>query len=59
MNETLKPCPFCGGMPIAVVDDETEGDFGVKCFVCGGCIYPEKKTLDEAIEIWNRRANDA
>ncbi len=54
----LKRCPFCGGVPIEVVDDETEEKYGVKCFSCGGCIYPEKDTLDDAIEAWNRRASD-
>ena len=51
----LKPCPFCGKYPQTVVDDETEEKFGVKCFNCGGSIYPEKETLREAIEAWNRR----
>ena len=53
----LKPCPFCGKYPQAVMDDETEEKFGVKCFNCGGSIYPEKETLQEAIEAWNRRAD--
>lgn len=52
----LKPCPFCGGEAVTVVDDETETMFGVKCFACGGSIYPEKEFLNEAIEAWNRRA---
>lgn len=58
MMEKLKMCPFCGGIPMAVVDDETEEKFGIKCFSCGGCIYPEKTTLIEAVEAWNRRAKD-
>lgn len=55
MSERLKNCPFCGKYPQTVVDDETEKKFGVKCFNCGGMIYPEKATLQEAIEAWNRR----
>lgn len=51
----IKNCPFCGKYPQTVVDDETEELFGVKCFNCGGSIFPEKTTLDEAIEAWNRR----
>ena len=54
----LKKCPFCGKYPQTVVDDETEEKFGVKCFNCGGAIYPEKDTLDEAIEAWNNRAGE-
>lgn len=57
MNE-LKPCPFCGGTPIPIVDDETETKFGIKCFKCGGCIFPEKRTLDKAEIAWNRRRNN-
>lgn len=49
----LKPCR-CGGHPQAVVDDETETKFGVKCFECGASIFPEKETLEEAVEAWNR-----
>ena len=54
----LKKCPFCGKYPQTVADDETEEKFGVKCFNCGGAIYPEKDTLDEAIEAWNKRAGE-
>lgn len=52
----LKPCPFCGKIPLPVVDDETETLFGVKCFYCGGAIFPEKETLQDAVDAWNRRA---
>lgn len=59
MSKKLKPCPFCGSKrAVTIVDDETEERFGVKCFDCGGCIYPEKMTLEKAIEAWNRRAED-
>lgn len=53
----LRPCPFCGRHDKAktVVDDETESKFGVKCFFCGAGIYPEKETLQEAIDAWNVR----
>ena len=57
-TNVIRPCPFCGKTPVTVVDDETEEKFGVKCFNCGGSIYPEKETLAEAIEAWNRRMND-
>ena len=58
MKSKLKKCPFCGKYPQTVADDETEEKFGVKCFNCGCAIYPEKDTLDEAIEAWNRRAGE-
>lgn len=55
----LKPCPFCGNEKIYIcTDDETEEFFGVMCTVCGGSIYPDKETEEEAIEAWNRRANE-
>ena len=57
-TNVIRSCPFCGKTPVTVVDDETEEKFGVKCFNCGGSIYPEKETLAEAIEAWNRRMND-
>lgn len=55
-REQLKPCPFCGGAAKTVVDDETESKFGVKCFNCGGGIFAEKETLQDAVDAWNRRA---
>lgn len=54
-NIRLKKCPFCGGTPIKIVDDETESFFGIKCFNCNGCISAEKETLNQAIEAWNKR----
>ncbi len=56
--DKLKSCPFCGENAVVVVDDETESLFGVKCFHCGGAIEPEKETLDEAKQAWNRRYNN-
>ena len=51
--EELKPCPFCGG--------EAE-DFGVDVFwvTCKNCHIGTESfdTLQEAIEAWNRRANN-
>ena len=58
LSKRLKRCPFCGKHPQTVVDDETEEKFGVKCFNCGGSIYPEKATLKEAIDAWNRRVKE-
>lgn len=54
-REQLKPCPFCGGAAMTVIDHETESKFGVKCFNCGGGIFAEKETLQEAVDAWNAR----
>jgi Lar family restriction alleviation protein len=50
----LKPCPFCGGEAHLHIHDR----YGVECDVCGmglGCIMPTK---EQAIEAWNRRADN-
>ena len=51
----LKPCPFCGKMPI--VDDCGNNRYFVKC-MCGieqSRLYGQKC---DAVRHWNRRAND-
>lgn len=57
----LKPCPFCGGY--AHLDDPSEmGDYGVSCENCGLFVMfgrdGECQTKEEAMEAWNRRADD-
>lgn len=52
----LKPCPFCGNTNLSVYTfsvfcDATKGGCGASC---GG----ETKTKEEAIQKWNRRANN-
>ena len=52
----LKSCPFCGG------EAYTDSDgwrvwWGVKCADCGRH-SEEFRTEKEAIEAWNRRAED-
>lgn len=56
----LKPCPFCG------CEAQTEFNvvFGFQvvctnedCFMSEGLMH-DKKTEQDAIETWNRRAND-
>ena len=67
MNE-LKPCPFCGRKPSKVREHYVSGTALIyysveckakltKCFVKPQTIYC--KTKEEAIEAWNRRADDA
>lgn len=52
--EKLKPCPFCGGKNIRIW--KIRAPF-VSCDDCrastGGAL-----TKKEAVELWNRRAND-
>lgn len=63
MYINLKPCPFCGGVP---VDDFVYDECGEEAFFiyCGNeecemspqtLFYP---TLQNAIDAWNRRADD-
>ncbi len=58
----LKRCPFCGGY--AHLDDPSEmGDYGVSCENCGAFVMfgteeGECQTKEEAMEAWNRRADD-
>ena len=65
-HETLRPCPFCGGMPRIDDDvDDTTERYTVRCD-CGGSmpgryvpIDPSFQTrvtcLHSAVEKWNRR----
>lgn len=63
--DRLKPCPFCGKIPIMVrsgiVDTQGRESYDIQC-VNGECacmpvswFYP---TQEEAIEAWNRRAGE-
>ena len=62
----LKHCPFCGSSPIAlqVGEDKDGKQYQVICpwtdHEDGGCGASSGfyKTLSEAIDAWNRRAND-
>ncbi|MBQ9564189.1 MAG: Lar family restriction alleviation protein [Synergistaceae bacterium] len=61
MTDKLKPCPFCGGE--AVLDFVDDDAWYVHCIdYDGDCdMRPHTKsyeTPEEAIEVWNRRAND-
>ena len=60
MGKELKPCPFCGGQAIRLldVDDYTSEEYdAIHCVKC------KAKTKyygswQEAIEAWNRRVTD-
>lgn len=53
--EKLKPCPFCGGMPVVVEDGYKA--IAIHCFNCGADITAE--TERKAGIAWNRRAQPA
>lgn len=61
--EAVKPCPFCGGKARIVQNDPLmKGEkkfyvFGVICNECDAHFW--KNTEEEAIEAWNRRADNA
>ena len=51
----IKPCPFCGGKDIRIVDRETFSylecpDCLIRFYQCEAC------SVEENIEAWNRRA---
>ena len=56
----LKPCPFCGGEAIARPNLPTYGSDVMYYVICGKCLMrtPLKWTTEQAIEAWNRRAED-
>ena len=60
MQEELKPCPFCGGEG-CVQKHVFKGyidTFGVVCLDCCCGTRQFYETEAEAIECWNRRADD-
>ena len=66
MPETIKPCPFCGGVDIAravQMNEERSGYFvGAECRTCraiGPMIHHmgySKKAVAYSVAAWNRRA---
>lgn len=56
MNEGLKSCPFCGHG--AEMLNYSENEWLVHCPACDGMVERWRETEKEAIEQWNRRAND-
>ena len=59
MTEKLKPCPFCGGKAVYSSITFLHGDdqCHVECEKCG-FTTENFKTRYDAIDAWNRRAND-
>ena len=61
MEQTLKPCPFCGSDKLKV--DNRKGTYSIRCNRCHARgwninnIISEEDAISEAIELWNRRVN--
>ena len=56
----LIPCPFCGGEAVLIKNPEGFDTHCVKCSTCG-CntgAYLGGDSLQNAVDAWNRRAND-
>lgn len=59
--EELKKCPFCGGKADLVDYGLTGMMKAVQCSECGArtrAFDPKVKRGENAIDAWNRRAND-
>lgn len=52
----LKPCPFCGGK--AEMLNYSPSEWLVYCPACQGMVEQWRKTEQEAVEQWNRRADN-
>ena len=53
MDEVLKPCPFCGGTDLDLVDID-EGYFAIACGLCDA-FGPMGQGEDGAMTEWNQR----
>ena len=59
MNETLKPCPFCGEEADVTRYYESGVEVGcaIVCNYCGIRFYcVEADSAEEVVSAWNRRA---
>lgn len=55
----LKPCPFCGGIADVVRKEKWEKViFFATCLYCGAEMPRNSRTVAEAAEAWNRRADN-
>ncbi len=58
LPKELKPCPFCGGRDLTIIDYiGIGGAIYVLCHSCGSS-SGTYNTRNEAITAWNRRSED-
>lgn len=58
-KKILKPCPFCGGKSVEILEDENKYlyyRYIAQCQECGATAKPGR-TKEEARKAWNRRAD--
>ncbi len=65
MSDELKPCPFCGGVPVAKMEDSDEKTAVISCRKCPAEMsrhvhWHEDGTseMSELVAAWNTRAPD-
>lgn len=56
MSETLKPCPFCGGEPFTLAEQDHYRTVG--CNECDYGMASQGGDPPDIIHLWNRRADD-
>jgi Lar family restriction alleviation protein len=57
MPNELKPCPFCGGK-VSVWHNLATDNYDIECQECCCDVQQHYGCVDEAIEAWNRRADN-
>lgn len=57
-TDELKPCPFCGGKPMSMTS--SDGFTSIGCYNCNPVfgVMVQRETMQEAIDLWNRRTNE-
>ena len=56
VEEQLKPCPFCGGKPKVIIEEDFAGDqlyYHVWCRECGIQLWAASRSV--LLKKWNRR----
>ena len=58
--QDVKPCPFCGSKIISIEKNDAV-NWEVCCKNCGATVgaYDYYETIEEALEVWNRRVGES